>query len=155
MTYKGFFSPKNPKKYKGDPTNIIYRSSWEKRVMSHLDENEAVVEWSSEETIVPYYDPNTKRTRRYFPDFIATFRLPDGSLKTTMIEVKPKKETMEPKKRKVTRAYVTEVVTWANNSAKWEYARAYCAKRGWNFQILTEDDIFGVKEPKPKRSKNK
>ncbi|NDB85179.1 MAG: head completion protein, partial [Alphaproteobacteria bacterium] len=29
MAYKGKFNPKNPNKYKGDPTNIIYRSRWE------------------------------------------------------------------------------------------------------------------------------
>jgi len=42
-TYKGLFKPKNPKKYNGDSTNIIYRSSWELRVMKWLDEHPKVV----------------------------------------------------------------------------------------------------------------
>jgi hypothetical protein len=37
MSYKGWFRPKNPIKYKGDAANIVYRSSWELRVMKHLD----------------------------------------------------------------------------------------------------------------------
>ena len=37
MPYSGKFTPKNPSKYRGDPTNIIYRSSWERRVMNYLD----------------------------------------------------------------------------------------------------------------------
>ena len=45
--YKGLFKPKNPKKYKGDPTNIIYRSSWEKQMMIYFDNNEHIVEWQS------------------------------------------------------------------------------------------------------------
>ena len=34
---KGIFKPINYKKYKGDPTKIVYRSSWELKVMSSLD----------------------------------------------------------------------------------------------------------------------
>ena len=40
MTYKGRFTPQNPKKYNGNSDNIIYRSSWELRVMKYLDENQ-------------------------------------------------------------------------------------------------------------------
>ena len=29
MAYKGKFNPIHPDKYKGDPSNIIYRSLWE------------------------------------------------------------------------------------------------------------------------------
>ena len=39
MSYKGWFRPKNPIKYKGDAANIVYRSNWELRVMKHLDIN--------------------------------------------------------------------------------------------------------------------
>ena len=46
---KGRFKPKNPKKYKGDPSNIIFRSSWERDVMNWCDKNEKIVsKWSSE-----------------------------------------------------------------------------------------------------------
>ena len=143
-TYKGHFRPKNPQKYRGDPSNIVFRSLWELNVMRRFDERDDVLEWSSEEIIVQYFDPVKNKYRRYFPDFVAKMRLADGSIKTRMIEVKPKKETIEPvpQKRK-TKGYIMEVTTWATNTAKWKYAREYCADRGWDFVILTEDHIFG------------
>ncbi len=146
MSYKGKFTPKNPQKYKGNPTNIIYRSLWELRVMKHFDENTNVLEWSSEELSVPYLSPLDNRYHRYFPDFIIKTRQSDGSIKTFMLEVKPSKETKEPKKRKkITKQYITEVTTWGKNSAKWASAREYCADRGWEFKLITETNIFGSK----------
>ena len=144
MAYKGRFSPNNPKKYKGDPTNIIFRSLWERKVMSYLDENPNVVEWSSEEIIIPYISPIDNKRHRYFPDFLIKVKRVDGSTKTMLIEVKPKYQTTEPKTQKrKTRQYINEVMTWGMNTAKWKYAEEYCLDRGWEFKILTEDEIFG------------
>jgi hypothetical protein len=59
-----------------------------------------------------------------------------------ILEVKPKKETMEPKKKKkVTKQYITEVMTWGKNQAKWAAAREYCADRSWTFQLITEKEL--------------
>ena len=69
MSYKGRYIPKNPNKYKGDPTNIIYRSSWELKLMRYLDEHSDVVQWASEEFFIPYKSPIDGRYHRYFPDF--------------------------------------------------------------------------------------
>jgi hypothetical protein len=141
MAYKGRFSPKNPKKYKGDPTNIIYRSLWELRVMKYLDENVAVLEWSSEELAIPYICPTDNRRHRYFPDFLVKVLTKNG-IQTMMLEVKPKKETREPvKKKRVTKQYITEVMTWGKNQAKWKAATEYCADRGWSFKLITEDEL--------------
>lgn len=143
MYYKGRFSPKNPKKYAGDPTNIIYRSLWELKVMRYLDENTNILEWRSEEIAIPYISPLDNRYHRYFPDFIIKAKLPDGKTQTMMIEVKPKQQTKEPqKKKRITKAYITEVTTWGVNQAKWKAAEEYCLDRGWIFKILTEDEIF-------------
>lgn len=142
-TYKGRFTPKNPKKYKGDPTNIIFRSGWELRVMKWLDEKTDVVEWSSEELSIAYKSPIDNRAHRYFPDMLAKIRQPNGSIKTVLIEIKPEKQTKEPRKqKKISQRYITEVTTWGVNKAKWEAARNFCADRGWDFMILTEKDIF-------------
>lgn len=145
MAYKGKFSPKNPKKYKGDPTNIIYRSLWERKVMKYLDDNPAILEWSSEEIAIPYVCPTDNRWHRYFPDFVVKVRKADGGVQTMILEVKPKKETMEPKvsKRK-TKQYITEVMTWGKNQAKWKAATEYCADRSWIFKLITEDQL-GIK----------
>ena len=100
MAYKGRFIPKYPEKYKGDPTNIIFRSLWERRVMSYLDENINVIEWRSEEIAIPYKSPLDNRYHRYFPDFLAKIRKPDGSIQTLMLEVKRFEQTKEPKVQK-------------------------------------------------------
>lgn len=140
--YKGKYYPKNPSKYKGDPTVCIYRSLWERRVMEWLDLNENVVEWSSEERIIHYKSPVDNRAHRYFPDFLATVKRPDGTLRTSLIEIKPYKQTQPPKKKKtITREYINEVMTWGINSAKWEAAIAYCKEKDWDFLLLTERDI--------------
>ena len=59
-----------------------------------------------------------------------------------IIEVKPKKYTVEPKipKRK-TKSFVKEVYEWGKNTAKWKAAREYCRDRNMDFLILTEDHL--------------
>jgi len=142
MAYSGLFKPRNPKKYIGDHTNIVYRSSWEAKVMYWLDTNDDIISWASEELIVPYVSPVDNRKHRYFPDFIVKVKTRDGKLKTMMLEVKPKKQTIQPEVRKrVTKQYITEVTTYAVNVAKWEAATEFCADRGWEFKILTEEHL--------------
>ena len=92
-TYKGRLKPKNPKKYNGDAANIIYRSTWEVRVMKWLDNHPNVIWWNSEELIISYRSPVDNRMHRYFPDFIAKIRQKDGSVMTYVIEVKPMAKT--------------------------------------------------------------
>jgi len=142
MAYQGIFRPKNPKKYIGDSNNIVYRSSWECRVMNWFDQNEDIISWASEELIVPYKSPIDNRFHRYFPDFIVKVKTRDGTMKTLMIEVKPKKQTIPPEPRKrVTKQYVTEVTTYGVNQAKWKAAHEYCLDRGWEFKIMTEEHL--------------
>ena len=74
MSYKGIYRPSNPKKYKGDSQNIIYRSLWERKFMNYCDLNENILEWASEEFWIPYLDPTTNRVRRYFPDFLLNIK---------------------------------------------------------------------------------
>lgn len=142
MAYSGRFIPKNPKKYVGDANNIIYRSSWECKVMSWLDQNDSVISWASEECIVPYVSPVDGRPHRYFPDFIVKVKTKTGTFKTMMLEVKPKKQTIQPEPRKrVTKQYITEVTTYAVNQAKWKAATEFCLDRGWEFKLVTEDHL--------------
>ena len=46
MPYSGIFKPRNPQKYNGDASRIVYRSSWEARVMNYLDDNPSVIWWA-------------------------------------------------------------------------------------------------------------
>ena len=138
MNYKGKFRPTNRQKYKGDITNIIYRSLWERSFMRYCDENKDIVEWGSEELIVPYISPLDNKHHRYFPDFYIKTKNGDKF----MVEIKPKKFTKPPKpKKRITKAYMHETKEWHRNQAKWKAARNVCEKLGWKFQIITEDHL--------------
>jgi hypothetical protein len=142
MSYKGKFKPKNYQKYKGDPTNIVYRSLLERRFMVYCDEKPWVLEWSSEEIVVPYKSPIDNRWHRYFVDFWIKYRKSNNEIKTLLIEIKPDSQTRPPtKKDKITRRFLTEVQTWGINQAKWKAASEYCLDRKWEFKILTEKDL--------------
>ena len=142
MAYKGKFQPSYPKKYRGDHRNIIYRSLWERKFMVYCDLNENILEWGSEEIIVPYRSPLDNRYHRYFPDFYIKVRNKGGNFKKYIIEIKPKKQTLEPKipKRK-TKRYLSEVTTYVTNQAKWDAAKEWCLDRGLEFLILTEKEL--------------
>ena len=142
MAYSGVYKPRNPQKYIGDHTNIIYRSSWEAKLMDWLDRNPEIISWGSEELVIPYKSPVDGRWHRYFPDFIVKLRTKDGKMKTMIIEVKPKKQTRPPEPRKrITKQYISEVTTWGVNDAKWKAATEYCLDRGWEFTLITEDHL--------------
>ena len=143
MAYTGRFTPQNPSKYKGDPSNIWYRSLWERKAMVWFDSNENVIQWSSEEFFIPYLSPMDNKYHRYFPDFLIKVRRRDGETQTILVEVKPEKQTKPPeKKKKVTKGYLTEIATWGINEAKWKAAREFCADRKWEFKVITEKELF-------------
>jgi hypothetical protein len=143
---QGFFKPIHPKKYRGDPTNIVYRSGWEKRVMESLDSNPNVISWSSEEVVIPYISPIDNRPHRYFIDFYVEAIRRDGETTVMLLEVKPKAQTQEPKRpKRNTKRYLTEVMTWGVNQAKWKAAKEYCDYKGWEFKLITESELFAKK----------
>lgn len=143
MPYKGFFKPTNPSKYIGNPTEIVYRSMWERRFMKFCDLSETVIRWGSEEVVIPYISPLDRKPHRYYVDFIVEMKTVDGGIKTMLIEVKPKKQTQEPKKpKRQSRNYINEARTWVTNKAKWAAAKIAAEGRGWEFRVLTEDDLF-------------
>lgn len=143
MAYKGRYKPIHPEKYKGNPTNVIYRSLWERKFMKWCDLNIDVIEWGSEETIVPYISPLDNKRHRYFVDFYIKVKKKDGSIRCYLIEVKPKKYTKAPttNPKKKTRDWYSQVKQWGINSAKWKAATEYAKDKNWEFIILTEDHL--------------
>lgn len=142
MAYSGRFQPSNTKKYRGDHRNIIYRSLWERKFMVYCDKNDNIIEWGSEEIVIPYRSPLDGRIHRYFPDFYIKVKENTGAIQRYIIEIKPKRQCIEPKKQiKVTKKYLYEVTEYAKNQAKWEAARDYCDDRKLKFKILTEDNL--------------
>jgi len=119
--------------------------------MRYLDSHPKVLEWGSEELIVPYRSPIDGRVHRYFPDFLVKQINKNGIKETILIEVKPKAQTIPPDiskkstgKGNVSRKYINEVKTWGINQAKWKAAEDYCKDRGWKFQIMHEGHL-GIK----------
>ena len=109
MAYRGKYYPSFPRKYKGDPTNIIYRSLWERKFMVYCDKNTKILEWGSEEIALPYISPHDSRVHRYFPDFYIKVQENTGKVKRYLIEVKPLKQTVKPKKpKRQTKGYIRE-----------------------------------------------
>ena len=146
MSKSGKYYPRYPRKYKGDPTNIVYRSLWERKFMNYCDITESVNEWQSEEFWIPYRSPLDNKVHRYFPDFFLKYSDTNGKPRSMVVEVKPDKETKmpvtNPKRR--TKSWAYSVRTWAINQAKWKAAKEYCKDRGYEFKIMTEYDL-GIK----------
>tara|TARA_B100000085_G_scaffold56546_1_gene49530 strand:- start:137 stop:643 length:507 start_codon:yes stop_codon:yes gene_type:complete len=140
MVYSGLYKAKNINKYKGDHSNIVYRSLWEKAVFQWCDKNPKVKQWSSEETIIPYYYEVDKKYHRYFVDMKIVF-----DDKILLVEIKPEKETKPPEGPKRTKRYVAEGLTYVKNMNKWEAANEYAKDRGWEFQVWTEKTLQEMK----------
>lgn len=140
---QGKFKPRNPNKYKGDPTNIIYRSSYEFKMFEHCDLTESVLEWGSEEFFIPYISPIDGKYHRYFPDIFMKYKDKNGNIRKVVIEIKPAKDLVEPEKnpKRRTKAWAYKVQSWAKNNAKWEAAKKICEQKNWEFRVFTEKEL--------------
>ncbi len=139
---KGIYKPKNPKKYLGNATNIVFRSGLEFTYMRKLDQDAKVKHWSSEEIAIPYGSPLDNRVHRYFPDFFVEMT----SGEKYLIEIKPYSQTKPPKKGKKTtkkteRRFINETMTYGKNMAKWKAAKRWCEIKGAEFKIITEKEL--------------
>ena len=145
--YQGKYNPRYPEKYKGNVTEIVFRSSWELKFAKWCDLNENVIEWSSEEVIVKYFYPVDKKWHRYFVDFWIKVKQMDGTIKEMLIEVKPADQTKAPKKpQRVTKNYIDKVNTFIKNDSKWKAAETYCEQqrmlgKNISFEIITEREL--------------
>ncbi len=139
---QGIYKVQYPEKYKGNPNNCVFRSGWELKVQRFLDLNPNVLEWSSEETIIPYQNPLTGRISRYFVDFYAKMKDKQGNIKKYLIEVKPYSQTIPPvQKIKKTKTLIRQQAEYLKNQAKWQAATQWCQKHNQTFVILTEKQL--------------
>lgn len=141
QVYSGKFIPRNPEKYKGSVNNIIYRSSYELKFMNWCDISDSVLQWGSEEVVIPYISPLDNKVHRYFVDFFVKVNS-KNKVRYCLVEVKPFRFTQEPKipKRK-TKRFLNEVKQWGVNLSKWEAAKEFCLDRNWEFMIITEKEL--------------
>ena len=141
-TLKGKYVPKNIHKYKGDYRNIIYRSSWELKFMKYCDSRSNVLEWGSEEIVIPYRSPLDNKIHRYYVDFYVKIKDSNDNIVKYLIEIKPSKQTVPPKKpQRQTKSYIYEVTEYVKNEAKWKAAKQFCDDKMWKFKILTESEL--------------
>lgn len=146
------YHPVNKDKYMGKTKFAVCRSSWETAVCRWMDYNSAILQWKSEPFGIPYMDKTKKdhkgmpSRRMYFVDYIAKIKNRNGSIDVWLIEVKPHKETIPPRKskRKAKKTAIYEERTWQVNTAKWKAAQNYCDRKGWRFKIITEKEL-GIK----------
>jgi hypothetical protein len=133
---QGFFEVQNPQKYlgKGKPK---YRSGWEHAFMRFCDNNDSIVGWVSESIAIPYRNPLTGKMTNYIPDFLIQYRTRTNEVRTELIEIKPKKQSILESK-----ASVRDRAIVAVNYAKWDAATKWCRRQGLTFRVITEDDIF-------------
>ena len=140
--YKGRYRVLNPSKYKGNLSEIVYRSSWELKFMIWCDKNASVLEWGSETVIIPYKSPVDNKFHRYFVDFYVKIKNKDNKIVKYLVEIKPDKFTKPPQiPKKQTKKFIQEVFQYGTNQAKWKAADEFCQDRGMKFLILTENDL--------------
>lgn len=147
---QGKFNPQNPEKYIGDPTNIVFRSSWEYSFCVFLDKNDKIIKWACEQPIITYSDLRGK-IHRYYPDFFYQI-LKNGDpndLKSVIVEIKPSTELMPPNKpkkdtQKALENYEYSVRTHIKNKLKWAAAEDYAKKHKMEFVIITEKKLKEV-----------
>lgn len=133
---QGKYTPANPSKYVGTYP-IVFRSSWEHKVMVMFDVNPNITSWASESVKIPYKNPFTGKYTVYVPDFVVTYVDAKGNQKAEIIEVKPAKETfLEQAKSQRAKAAV------ALNTFKWAAAQAFAKNHGMTFRVMNENNIF-------------
>ena len=140
---QGYYKPKHPEKYIGNPNKIRFMSSWELDFNKFLDNNQRILAWSSENIHVPYLKPTTGKVHKYLVDYYVKYVTKHGELVEELIEIKPDKQTRAPTKQgKSRKTQVYEQVTYAVNIAKWKAAAKFAKDKGWKFRILTERSLF-------------
>ncbi len=141
MAYKTKFLPEHVEKYVGNHKKILCKSLWERKLCKYFDDNVNIVNWCYECLKIPYISPVDNKKHIYFPDYIIKIKNKFGEIKTMIIEVKPKKQTIEPKNKK-TKSYSSEMTRYLINEAKWKAAINLCKDNEWEFKLLTENNIF-------------
>jgi hypothetical protein len=144
---QGYFMPKNPEKYRGDATQIIYRSGWEHRFLKFCDDNPMVLEYSSEPVGIDYWNSVDKRQAKYWIDGWMKTKNKEGYIKEWLIEIKPNKFIKPP----VAPSILTEKQTWNYirhtkafivNTDKFKAAKAWAKAHNMQFGIITENFLF-------------
>lgn len=138
---QGYYTCKNPDKYVGDLSKIVYRSSWEFKFLRWCDNTPAVKKFSSEPFSIPYLDPVDKRVHNYFIDYWMELEKEDGTLQRWIVEVKPARHVAmpDPPKNQTAKSlanHISQVKRVMKNIAKFQAARNYAKQQKMKFAVL-------------------
>ena len=145
---QGYYHVINIEKYIGDTSKVIYRSSWEKKMMTFCDMNERIMKWSSENIQIPYLNPVENAIKIYNIDFYFQVRQDDNSIKNIIAEVKPSKKLEKPMlpttrlTEKRIEAHNYQMKEYVTNVYKFQAAKKWAEERGWEFMIVTEQFLY-------------
>jgi hypothetical protein len=149
---QGYYKLTNAEKYVGDPSKIIYRSSWEYRFCRYCDHTPEVLKWSSEPVAIPYFspldEPGRIKPRNYYVDFYMRVKKGNETI-DYLAEVKPSKSLQKPILEGVKHTtqklknYNYALQTWIVNRAKFSAAKQYAEKIGYKFILVTDEFLFG------------
>lgn len=130
---QGYVNPQSCKKLfpQMKTDKIIYRSSYERKFIAWLENNEKVKYWGSECIRIPYLYIDGK-THSYYPDYFV--EMVDGT--KMVVEIKPSAQTKRPLNEN----------TWVGkeyrkNMCKWKSTMEFCEAKGFKFKIITEKTI--------------
>lgn len=144
---QGYYMPSHPEKYIGDPSKIIYRSSWEYRFCKYCDDTSEVLSWSSEPVAIPYISPVDNKEHSYFVDFYMKLSKPDGPVEY-LVEIKPSKSLKPPAMPEGLstinrlKTYNRAATDWVINRAKFKAAQEFSRINNKHFIIVTEEFLF-------------
>ncbi len=148
---QGYYKLNNTEKYIGDPTKIIYRSSWEHRFCCYCDLSPDIICWSSEPIGIPYRTPFDKPEHKghlYYVDFFVRVKKSDDVTVDYMVEVKPESILTKPnltgQKPSIQQiaAHNDQLKKWIINKSKFDAAKEYARKMGYVFIVVTEKFLY-------------
>lgn len=130
---QGYIDPRTCKKLFESLSRdrIIYRSSYELKFITWLENSDKVKRWGSECMKIPYLWVDGS-THSYFPDYVV--EMESGEI--MLVEIKPYNQTHKPLNENCWGAK-----EYAKNMCKWKAAQEFCKKKGYTFKVLTEKTI--------------
>lgn len=88
----------------------------------------------------------------YIPDFLVISIDAKNNKMVRLIEIKPISQTPGYQKigrtGNILKSSKLDQMERIVNAAKWKAALVFCAKRGWKFEVMTQETLFGVKKAK-------
>jgi len=161
-TKQGYYKVRNKEKYIGDPSLIVYRSSWEFAFCKWADYSPSILRWSSEPIKIPYYDriskleeckklgldPNNPKNwviKNYNTDFWVEVDKGGDRPEKWFVEVKPKHKLKKPSPPppnsplKEIKRFNIQAKEYIINEAKFAALDEWAKKHGAKFYIFTED----------------